>query len=83
MNAAHPFLARIRTLESRLRVVETIIATMECRPQLRKKDLARHFTCSLDTIENATKDGRLPKPVYVFGPLWTPAQIQGVVSPLR
>ena len=68
---------RIRALEARINILESIVSAMELRPQLRRHDLARHFTCSLRTINNAMRDGRLPKPKYFCGPMWSPAQMEG------
>lgn len=72
-------MARLRALEARIAVLESIIRVMETRPQFRKKDLARKFSVTVRTIENGIEDGRLPKPIYVFGPMWTAEQIAGVV----
>lgn len=68
---------RIRALSARLEVVESTLRAMECRPQLRRADLARQFGVRLETISRAYKAGRLPQPVFFSGPLWTPQQFEG------
>ena len=78
MKANNFLLVRIRALENRLAIAEQLIHGMESRPQLRRHDLARKFQVSLSTINRAMRDGRLPKPVYIAGPMWSPAQIEGL-----
>jgi hypothetical protein len=45
------------------------------RPLLTRKDLARHFAASLDSIDRWHASGYLPKAVYVRGPRWRPDDI--------
>lgn len=78
MKADNFLLIRIRALEARIIALETMCHAMEMRPQLRRKDLAQKFGVTVRSINRAINDGRLPKPTYHFGPLWTPAALEGI-----
>jgi hypothetical protein len=75
---ALPLARRVRALEAQLDAVAGIVRAMEIRPHLRRQDLARKFNVSIRTISQATKDGRLPKPKYFCGPMWSAVQLEGV-----
>lgn len=67
---------------------QTFIALVEIlanRPLLTRKDLARHFCVTVNTVDNWHNDGTLPPAVYVnrgckgrFGPLWRASDIERV-----
>lgn len=48
---------------------------MEFRPTLTRKDLARRYGRELDTIDRWHRDGTLPDPIYMKGPMWSEAAL--------
>ena len=64
-----------------MNLIEQLLEILAGRPLLRRKDLARHFNVSLDTIDRWRDEGRLPRPVYLHGkgtssvPMWKPCDI--------
>jgi len=49
---------------------------------LRKKDLARILGVCLRTVETYVKQGRLPKPRYLSGPVWRLDELEALLNRL-
>jgi hypothetical protein len=79
MKGTNFYLRCIRALEARIAVLEADRFLFENKPMFHRKDLMQKFAVSISTIDRAKADGRLPKPIYFCGPLWTPAQLRDVI----
>ena len=58
--------------------LKALVDIIAGRPLLRRKDLARRYGISLDTVERWHANGTLPRAIYLPGcriPLWKPADI--------
>lgn len=65
----------------RLQLLMELVEVISAKPLLTRKDLARHFCKSVDTIDYWHRRGILPAPVYLPGcryPFWRPVDIQRV-----
>jgi predicted DNA-binding transcriptional regulator AlpA len=52
-----------------------LVALLETKPLLRRKDVAIHFGITVRTVDRWCRMGKLPRPVFVCGPMWRPADI--------
>jgi predicted DNA-binding transcriptional regulator AlpA len=58
--------------------LNALVDILQCRPLLRRKDLARRFGVIPETVDRWHRAGKLPLAVYLPGcsiPLWRPADI--------
>lgn len=53
-----------------------LVELLAGRPVLTRKDLARHYGRSLRTIDRWKREGQLPRPVFIHGPMWKPADLE-------
>ena len=55
---------------------KALISLIATKPLLTKSDLAIRFCVSIRTIERWRRTGRLPRPIHIHGPRWTPEVIE-------
>jgi predicted DNA-binding transcriptional regulator AlpA len=56
--------------------LQQLITSIVNEPLLTRKDLARRYSVSVDTIDDWRREGILPKPVHVGRfPYWRPCEI--------
>jgi predicted DNA-binding transcriptional regulator AlpA len=58
--------------------LKSLLELLAERPLLRRKDVARHFGISLRSVDRWVTEKKLPRPIYVHGPMWRPADIERI-----
>lgn len=56
--------------------MERRLESVEFRPSLCRKDVARRYNRDLATIDRWHQDGTLPDPIYMRGPMWSEAALR-------
>ena len=62
---------------------EFLAAFIGPRPVMTRKDLARHYGRSLRTIDRWKEEKKLPRPIWIHGPMWKPEDLASMEDSRR
>ena len=53
-----------------------LVELIAARPLLTRKDIAARYGVSLRTVDRWHREGKLPAPTWMRGPMWKPADLE-------